>query len=128
MRMVVAFEDLRPVLLQPAGQWAGLFEAARDDDSLPEKRAPLEPVELLAQLHHFANDGDGRRADLLFGGHFGDGAEGPYWTAAGPFIDLGLDLVLPKTTSKHQQRAGKRLESQDGAELAVVEQELTCWC
>ena len=69
-------EDLCPELLQAAGQLAGLFEGARDDDPPPEERPLLEPVELPAQLHHFANDGHGRRADLPFGGNLGDGAEG----------------------------------------------------
>ena len=56
-------------------QAARLLARAGDGDALAEEGAALEPVQGLTQIHHIAEDGDGRRLELFFSGKRGDRAE-----------------------------------------------------
>ncbi len=64
MRIAGHLDDLRAQLGEPLHQLAGLRARARDRDARAEQRAPLEPVEVLAQLDDVADDDDRRRREL----------------------------------------------------------------
>ncbi len=69
------FQHVRAEFREALRKTAGLFRAPRDDDALAEERPILKPVQFAAQLHHVADDGEGRGRDFFFRGECGDGGE-----------------------------------------------------
>ena len=59
------FEHVRAQIREPLGERAGLSRAPRDDNAFSEQRQIFKPVQLPAQLHHVADDGE-RGREIFF--------------------------------------------------------------
>ena len=71
-------EDLGPEVAEAARKLPGLFAGPGDDNAPAKERAPLEPVQLVAQLYDAADDGHDRWAEAGLARYSGDVSEGAF--------------------------------------------------